>query len=438
MKHLFIIIFLMLISLSDKAQTNLYYPPAGNTVWDTISPTNLGWCQERIDTLSNYLQLKNTKGFIILKDGKIALEKYYGTFTKDSLWYWASAGKSLTAFLTGMAQEEGALDINDSTSKYLGQGWTNATPQQEGMIKIWHQLTMTSGLDYNVVDDNCTDPACLNYLGDAASFWYYYNAPYRLINNVIENATGVSYNAYTNSRIKTRIGMSTGTWLQDVFYSRTRDAARFGLLMLGKGIWNNDTLMHDTNYYNAMINTSQTFNQSYGYLWWLNGKASYMLPQTTFVFNGPLMPDGPQDIYAALGKNDQKIYVAPSENMVVVRFGNAAGVSLLAPSTFDNELWIRIMNLSCSGTAINENIANKKVSLYPNPATNNITINFAQPIKKSSVIELYNFNGQLIYGEILVEGSTTYNLNIGSQPAGMYLYKVQTDDGYVTGKVVIE
>ncbi len=437
MKRFFAIIFLILISFSDKAQAPLYHPPAGNTVWDTISPQSLGWCQERIDTLYNYLQLKHTRGFIILKDGKIALEKYFGTFTKDSLWYWASAGKSLTSFLTGMAQEEGALDIDDSTSQYLGLGWTSETPQQEGLIKIRHQLTMTTGIDYNVQDNECTDPTCLNYLADAGSFWYYHTGPYRLINNVIESATGINYNIYTNSHVKTRIGMSSGIWLQDVFYSRTRDAARFGLLMLGKGIWNTDTLMHDTAYYHDMINTSQPYNLSYGYLWWLNGKASYMLPQTTFVFNGPLMPDAPQDIYAALGKNDQKIYVCPSENMVVVRFGDAAGVSLLAPSTFDNEVWIRIMNLACT-TSVKETSVNNKVSIYPNPGMDNLTISFAKPLSKSSVVELYNFNGQLIYGEVLVEGNTNYKLNIGTQPAGIYLYKIQTDDGVVTGKLLIE
>jgi CubicO group peptidase (beta-lactamase class C family) len=297
---------------------------------------------------------------------------------------------------------------------------------------------MTSGLDYDVVDNDCTDPTCLNYLGDAGSFWYYYNAPYRLINNVIESATGINYNSYTNSRVKTRIGMSSGIWVQDVFYSRTRDAARFGLLMLGKGIWNSDTLMHDTNYYNAMINTSQAYNESYGYLWWLNGKSSNMLPGTSLVFQGEIVPNAPADMYAALGKNDQKIYVVPSENMVVVRMGNSAELSLFAVSNFDNELWARVSTLECSGTGVNETTAQPTVSLYPNPTANNLTISFSTPLTKSSIIELYNFNGQLIYGEVLVEGSTTYNLNIGTQPSGIYIYKVQTDAGYVTGKVVIE
>ncbi|UPT66193.1 MAG: serine hydrolase [Sphingobacteriales bacterium JAD_PAG50586_3] len=437
MKRLIIIIFLMLISLSDKAQTNLYYPPAGNTVWDTISPNSLGWCQERIDTLLNYLQLKNTKSFIILKDGKIALEKYYGTFTKDSLWYWASAGKSLTAFLTGVAQDEGALDIQQPTATYLGQGWTSAPPEKEALIKVWHQLTMTTGLDYNVNDLNCTDPNCLTYLNDAGEFWYYHNAPYQLISDVVANATGTNYNVYTNSRVKAKTGMSSGIWLDGVYYSRTRDAARFGLMMLNKAIWDGDTLLHDTAYYNAMINTSQSLNQSYGYLWWLNGKSSHRLPGINITIPGEIIPTAPADMYAALGKNDQKIYVVPSMNMVVVRFGNAADGSNFALSDFDDNLWQRIMDLECDETAIIETKP-MGIKVYPNPSNNIINIQFAKPINKSAVVELYNNSGQLVYGEVLVEGSTTYNLNIGNQPAGMYIYKVQTNDGVVTGKVVVE
>jgi sulfur carrier protein ThiS len=58
---------------------------------DTISPATLNWCADKIDTLYDFLEQKNTKGFVVLKDGKIVLEKYFGTFNEDSLWYWASA-----------------------------------------------------------------------------------------------------------------------------------------------------------------------------------------------------------------------------------------------------------------------------------------------------------------------------------------------------------
>ncbi|MGA1227009.1 MAG: hypothetical protein ACO3VF_07190 [Tamlana sp.] len=44
-------------------------------------------------------------------------------------------------------------------------------------------------------------------------------------------------------------------------------------------------------------------------------------------------------MYAALGKNDQKIYVVPSKNLVVIRLGEVADSENFALSNFDNELW---------------------------------------------------------------------------------------------------
>ena len=85
----------------------LYFPPAGSAEWQTTTPASLGWNTNELNNLYSYLDSEHTKAFIILKDGKMVVEKYFGTFTADSLWYWASAGKTLTAFLTGIAQQDG-------------------------------------------------------------------------------------------------------------------------------------------------------------------------------------------------------------------------------------------------------------------------------------------------------------------------------------------
>ena len=117
-----------------------------------------------------------------------------------------------------------------------------------------------------------------------------------------------------------------------------RSMARFGLLLLNKGKWNETTILADNDYFNHQTQSSQALNPSYGYLTWLNGKSSYRLPQTQLSFDGPLIPNAPMDTYAALGKNDQKIYVVPSQNLVVIRMGESAGNVQLAASSFDNEL----------------------------------------------------------------------------------------------------
>ncbi len=194
-----------------RAQS-LYFPPNGSSTWETTDPASLGWCPDRIDSLYAFLAERNTKAFLILKDGRIVLEHYVGTFTQDSLWYWASAGKTLTSMLTGIAQEEGFLDINQPTSTYLGTGWTSASPAQEAAITVLNQLTMTSGLDDGVADDDCTDPACLQYLADAGTRWAYHNGVYTLLDDVIANATGNTFASYFNTRIRNPIGMD-GFWL---------------------------------------------------------------------------------------------------------------------------------------------------------------------------------------------------------------------------------
>lgn len=427
MKKLYAVLLCFICAASLQAQSNYYFPPAGNNQWDTLSPTqDLGWCQYKIDTLVNYLNLKHTKGFIILKDGKIALEKYFGTFTKDSLWYWASAGKSLTAFLAGIAQQEGDINIDSATATYLGQGWTVEPPEKEALIKVWHQLTMTTGIAY-ANNDMCTADTCLEYEADAGTEWFYNTAPYRLINNVIENATGINYNSYTNTKVKQPTGMSSGIWIQDVYYSRARDAARFGLLMLNKGKWNGNSILQDTAYYNDMINTSQNLNLSYGYLWWLNGKASNMLPATSLVFPGEIIPAAPADLYAALGKNDQKIYVVPSKDMVVVRFGNSADISLFAVSNFDNELWIRIMDLECV-TGVEETMTTK-LTVYPNPASNHITINLSKPADTPIPCAIYNNMGQFVYNTTIAKGVQNQAIQLPNLPSGMYYYIVGDSKG---------
>jgi CubicO group peptidase (beta-lactamase class C family) len=212
-----------------------------------------------------------------LKEGKIAVEKYWGnnilntaSFDQNTNWYWASAGKTLTAFLVGLAQEKGLLDIQDKTSDYLGPNWTSLPPEKENLINIRHQLTMTTGLDYHVPDIFCTDPECLQYGQDAGTQWFYHNAPYTLLEQVVSNAAGVPYNQFTDTELESQTGMS-GQWIRsgfnNLYWSTARDAARFGLLILNKGQWKDTPVMTDIDYYNAMITPSQDLNPSYGYLW---------------------------------------------------------------------------------------------------------------------------------------------------------------------------
>ena len=86
---------------------------------------------------------------------------------------------------------------------------------------------------------------------------------------VIENATGLSLNTYVNQKLKIPTGMN-GAFItsgyNNVFISTPRSMARFGLLILNRGNWNGTAIMTDSVYFNAMTNSSQALNDSYGCL----------------------------------------------------------------------------------------------------------------------------------------------------------------------------
>jgi len=352
-KLLFFTFFAVLLSCSSSDEienptlpTNLdkiYFPPKNSSTWETISLTDLNWDESNLPALLNFVEEENSKAFIILQNGRIAVEWYANDFSASQNWYWASAGKTLTSVTVGIANQEGFVDLNAQTISYLGNGWTAMPQQREDAISVLHQLTMTSGLNDLIFD--CTDPVCLFYKADPGTRWAYHNAPYTLLQKVVANSTNQSFESYFNSVLRDKIGMD-GTWFgtnnyNNVYFSTARSMARFGILMLNKGAWDTDEILNQS-YFTVMTNPSQNINKSFGYLWWLNGKDSFMLPGSQEVSNRTLIPNAPSDLFAGLGKNDQKLYVVPSQNLVIIRMGDAASDDALVPISFDNELWEKI------------------------------------------------------------------------------------------------
>ncbi|WP_278035246.1 serine hydrolase domain-containing protein [Flavobacterium nitratireducens] len=321
---------------------SMYFPPVSGTNWDTKSISALGWKQEAVQPLLDYLELKHTKSFIILVNGRIVMENYFNGHSATSNWYWASTGKTLTATLTGIAEQEGFININNKVSNYIGTAWTAETIDKENLITCKNLLTMTSGIE-DIANGDDVSPSKLTYKADAGTRWVYHNV-YVKLQDVIAQATGQSWSNYFNAKLRDKIGMN-GVWLpldnNIVYFSNTRSMARFGLLMLNKGKWDDTVILNET-FFNAATSTSQNINLSYGYLWWLNGKSSYHLPQSQLQFPGSIIANGPNDMFMALGKNDQKIYVIPSKKMVVIRMGDAADNVNLALSDFDDVLWQKI------------------------------------------------------------------------------------------------
>jgi CubicO group peptidase (beta-lactamase class C family) len=417
MKKIFVLFFLFAFQLwADE----IYFPPIDGKSWETISLETLGWNVTKVNNLYDFLEANNTKAFIVLKNGKIVLEKYFGTFTQDSLWYWASAGKTITAFLVGKAQEEGYLNINDRTSKYLGEGWTKCTKEQEDKITIRHQLTMTTGLDDGVPDNHCTIDTCLVYKADAGTRWAYHNAPYTLLEKVLSTATKLPINVYTQQKLGSKTGINGFFYTigyDNVFFSKARSMARFGLLFLNDCIWDKDTLLKDRNYFIEMVNTSQPLNKSYGYLWWLNGKSSFMVPSLQIVFPGPLFPDAPMDVIAGLGKNGQIVCVSKSLGLVVVRMGEKPDDDGEVSINLCNQIWEKLNDIMGNANSISE-YEQKRVTVFPNPATNKLFL--SGRADNSYEYEISNIFGQVVQKGTIDNGT----IDIANLPRGLYFLKI--------------
>lgn len=351
MKNVFFLLFVPILFIScDKGDdptpaqpdATMYFPPNSGTAWETTSVAQLGWNTGAIDELKTFLAQKNTRSFMILVNGRIVMEEYFNGHNATAEWEWNSAGKTLVSVTTGIAQQENLLDINNKASDYLGKEWTNMPQGKEDLITVKNLLTMTSGIDDSkqlVIKPNLT------YVADAGARWAYSNV-FQKLTDVVAAAGGTSFETYFNNKLKAKIGME-GFWnfgaIYTIYHSNTRSMARFGLLALNNGKWKDEQIINEA-YFNTSINSSQDINPSYGYLWWLNGKAKYMIPGSQLVFPGTLVPNAPADMFAAMGASDQRIYIIPGKKMVIVRMGDPSDPEhpSFAVSGFDNDLWAKI------------------------------------------------------------------------------------------------
>ena len=342
------ILLLLLITLTacskngddDPSDDSMYFP-SGNE-WETKSLSSLGWNQSAVQPLKDFLIQKNTRSFMILVNGRIVMEEYFNGHTPTTTWQWNSAGKTLVATATGVARQEGLLDINNKVSGYLGTGWTSEPLEKENLITLKHLLSMTSGIND---ESNLVIKSNLTYLADAGTRWSYHNV-FQLLMDAVADAANQDFETYFNTKLKSKIGME-GYWnnglIFTIYHSNTRSMARFGLLALNKGKWKDEQILNES-FFNESVSSSQNINPSYGYLWWLNGKTSFMLPGSQTVFQGTLIPNAPADMFAAMGAEDQRIYVIPGKKMVVIRMGDASDPQNpnFALSGFDNDLWGKI------------------------------------------------------------------------------------------------
>ena len=105
----------------------------------------------------------------------------------------------------------------------------------------------------------------------------------------------------------------SGTYVGSSYlYGTARDYARFALLYAQNGRWNGQQILPE-NWVAQTVQPSQAANNDqYGFQFWLNG----INPQGIQSY-----PDAPDDMYLAHGFGGQGIYIIPSKELIILRFG---------------------------------------------------------------------------------------------------------------------
>lgn len=311
--------------------------------WRECRPAEVGMNALRLYRAYEYAANPdiNTEGIIIIKDGYIVGEAYFGDFTKDTYHRSYSVAKSFTSALIGIAIDKGMLSsVNDAVYQFYPEWQTPGTPALKKLITVKHLLTMMGGIQWQEGDyynPNSQDDIFRMYrvssdfiqyvlnkpmAAEPGTRWYYSSGETILLSGILEMTTGTTAFQFAQEHLLHPIGIVDITWEHDPsghtitgwgIRTTVRNYARFGYLYLKKGLWDNQRIVSES----WIEESTRAFSSDlthYAYLWWL---------PPAFGSYGTV--DVPQDAYMALGIYIQRLYVVPEKNLVVVRVGNDAG-----------------------------------------------------------------------------------------------------------------
>jgi CubicO group peptidase (beta-lactamase class C family) len=321
--------------------------------WATAEPEEVGLDPEGIEAIGDYLESTDSHCMAVIKGGRLVAEQYWQEYTPETEQEIFSASKSVSATLVGIAQDQGALDIDQPASDFITE-WQGTDSED---ITIRNLLSNDSGRYYDFETDyfrmttaeNRTEFAIgLDQQHPVGEHWEYNNSAIQTLNAVLERATGQDQGEFSQEHLFGPLGMQShyqpdrsGT--EPTFMgvqASCRDLARFGYLYLRGGQWDGEQIVSQE-FVQEATSPSQELNQAYGFLWWLN-EENYLIPVVGGEGEGLFWPDSPDDAYAALGLGDQIALVLPSQDMVVTRLGpwrsdRSEGAEPV-PSTSVNEL----------------------------------------------------------------------------------------------------
>ncbi len=279
---------------------------------------------------------RNTLAVVILHEGRLVAERYGADIDETTALPGWSMTKSVTASLVGILVRQNRLDVDAAGAIVEWRG----SDDPRAAITVDHLLRMTSGLAIRE-DQTGADPnSHMLYLeADGAAYsarrplqaepgihWEYMSGNTVLASRRIREITGGSLESvigFARTQLFEPLGMATavlepdpsGTPVGSSFMlASARDWARLGQLYLNGGRWNGRHILSADWIDYVTRHTPTSGEENYGAGFWINDASE-----------APRWPTLPPDTYAADGFQHQRIFIVPSQQLVVVRLGATWG-----------------------------------------------------------------------------------------------------------------
>jgi len=275
-------------------------------------------------------------GLRVQQGGRL-FEDYIPGFSAQTPHRIFSGTKNFVAVTALIAMQEGLLDLNEPASKTLTE-WQN---DRRRTITLNQLLSQTSGLDAGAeiigsARDQMGAALRVRLIDPPGARFHYGPVGYQAFGEVLKRKlrpTGRSVEGYMRDKIFKPLHIDIASWKHD-------DA---GNPLMHAGLWLTaeqwekfgDFIKDQFYKPKKQILNPQLFpllfighhaNSAYGLGFWLNRpppspRLQKMTDLEPAIDGMQLYPDGPKDIYAACGTSHQRLYIIPSLDLVIVRFG---------------------------------------------------------------------------------------------------------------------
>lgn len=230
----------------------------------------------------------HSDGVIVIQNGKILAEEYYGK--PKGVIYLASAGKSLTALAIGKLIDEGKIKSLDQPVSDFYPEWLQGNKKT---ITIKMLLSHTSGIqnipNASIEIERKSPPVNAIKLALAAELsdlpgtnFDYNNKAVGLLGGIIEKASGKRMDVYFQETFFKEMSIKNYDWIRDednnpaaygAFLLEPMDFAKFGLLMLNEGVFEGKQVL-SKKFIKEAVEPAHSLYTACGLLWWRYPKSS--------------------------------------------------------------------------------------------------------------------------------------------------------------------